>query len=195
MSGQGNPGSGEVIRRLRVDRSGPGPGPAHEPEGGVSGRLVVTSAVLGVLVLWGGLDLAFRQWRASYHARAAFGRERVERAVEPLAEFVPPGEIAPDAWRRAVADTRAMLVTLTASNLLDRPRIEALGADIDARVARARAHPATARAELASLWNDIEDRAGPVIILHHPRPALLPPHPRPPRNGQAEISTSADQHR
>jgi hypothetical protein len=197
MSSDNDPRRLGTSRRLRIDHRGPGPGPDSEPEGGVSGRVVVTAAVLGVLVLWGGLYLAFRLWRSGYRDRAAFGLERVVRAIEPLAEVVPPGEgavgeVSPAAWRRAVADSRAMLVTLTTSNLLDRPQMDALGADIDARVARARARPATACAELAGLWNDLQERAG-FVIDHHPRPALLPP--RPTGKAAAQPSTSSHQRR
>jgi hypothetical protein len=197
MSSNDDPQRLGTSRRLRIDQRGPGPGPDSQPEGGVSGRVVVASAVLGVLVLWGSLYLAFRLWQSGYRERAAFGLERVVRAIEPLAEVVPPGEaaagaISPAAWRRAVADTRAMLVTLTTSNLLDRPQMDALGADIDARVARARARPATARAELAGLWNDLQERAG-FVIDRHPRPALLPP--RPTEKKVAQPATSSDQRR
>jgi hypothetical protein len=160
-------------RRVRVDRSCAGPGLASDLEGGVSGRLVVTAAVLGVLVLWGGLFLAFRHWRTDYRERAAFGLARVVKAVDPLATIVPSPDVDPAAWRAAVSETRALLVTLTASNLLDRPGMAALGAEIDARVSRARARPATAPAELAALWDDLEARAGPVVARHR-RPAALP---------------------
>jgi hypothetical protein len=173
----------QPARRLRFD----GQVRPHHVEGsgtgapaGHSGRRFVTLAVLGVLVLWGVLSLAFRDWRARYRARAAFGATQVATAIDPLAEVVPPG-IAPDAWRRAVAETHAMLVTLTASNLLDLAQMHALRAEVRARVARAR--PETARDELAGLWNGIADRAEPVLETRHPRPELLPPCPpkEPPR--------------
>jgi hypothetical protein len=132
----------------------------------------VTLAVLGMLVLAGLLALVFRDWRARYRERAAFGARQVAAAIDPLAQVVPPG-IAPEAWRQAVAETHAMLVTLTASNLLDLAQMQALRAEVLARVARAR--PESARDELAGLWDDIADRAEPVVGTRHPRPKLLPP--------------------
>ncbi|HMB05158.1 MAG TPA: hypothetical protein VKP69_15645 [Isosphaeraceae bacterium] len=167
----------QPARRLRFD----GQVRPHHVEGsgsgaptGHSGRRFVTLAVLGVLVLWGVLTLVFRDWRARYRARAAFGATQVATAIDPLAEVVPPG-IAPDAWRRAVAETHAMLVTLTASNLLDLAQMRALRGEVLARVARAR--PETARDELAGLWDGLSDRAEPVLGTRHPRPKLLPPRP------------------
>ncbi len=151
--------------QVRVDRSGTGGRPD-----GHSGRAFVTAAVVAVLVLWGVLFVTFRQWRAGYRERADFGARVVAAAVDPLAGVVPDG-VRPDAWRGAVAETHAMLRTLTASNVLDLPRMRALGERVAARVARAR--PPTARAELAGLWDEVEDRAGPVVRSRHPRPALL----------------------
>jgi hypothetical protein len=141
---------------------------------GHSGRRFVTLALLSILVLAGLLALVFRDWRARYRERAAFGALQVAPAIDPLAQVVPP-EIAPDAWRQAVAETHALLVTLTASNLLDLAQMHALRAEVQARVARAR--PETARAELAGLWDGIADRAEPVVGTRHPRPKLLPPRP------------------
>jgi hypothetical protein len=45
------------------------------------------------------------------------------------------------------------------------------------RIARlsARTRPETARASLASLWDEIEAGAGPIVRARHPRPRLLPP--------------------
>ncbi|MFO0950510.1 MAG: hypothetical protein U0835_05035 [Isosphaeraceae bacterium] len=155
-------------------------------EPGHSGRVLVTGIVVGVLLLWGGLNLTFRQWRARYAERAAYGVQRVAGTVEPLSDVFPTGQGGEDPagptpesqrkWRQAVADTREMLVKLTAANLLDRDEMDALGADLAARVAAAR--PETARATLAAIWDLAEDRAGPVV-QRHPRPALLPPRPAP----------------
>jgi len=131
------------------------------------------AGVIAISTLWGGLFLAFRHWRAAYRDRAAQGAARVARAIGPLTEISPPGT-TPAAWQRVVVETRAMLLTLTASNLLDRAGVDALGAEIDARVARARARPETALDELAGLWDDLAARAGPVVG-RHPRPAPLPP--------------------
>jgi hypothetical protein len=94
----------------------------------------------------------------------------VATAIDPLAAVVPPDVSAGD-WRRTVADAHAMLVALTASNMLDLDQMRALRAELVARVARAR--PETARAELASLWDNLARRAGPNLVKYHPRPRLL----------------------
>src|SRR5262249_52924549 len=96
----------------------------------------------------------------------------------PMVEAAPPG-VDPDAWREAVAQTHAALVTLTASNVLDAPAMQTLGASVSARVARARAPPETARAELAALWDGLRHRAAPILGAGPPRPALLPPRAAP----------------
>ena len=124
------------MRRLRLDRvvearSGEPPATAS----GRSGRALVIGAVLGVGLLWGVLSLAFSGWRGRYHERAAFGGREVAPAIDPLADVVPPGVALHD-WRQAVARTHAMLVALTAANLLDRPRMEALSRRAPRRVAR-----------------------------------------------------------
>jgi hypothetical protein len=82
-----------------------------------------------------------------------------------------------------VADTHALLVALTGAGLLDRSQMEALRADVAARVARATSE--SARAELSKLWDDIEARAGPAVA---PDDSPPPPgsrqaarHPRPRR--------------
>jgi hypothetical protein len=170
----GNPGN-RPVRRLRFDeypanRDVPGP----TQEAGHSGRRAVIGGVLALLVLTGVLTLVFRDWRIRYRERAAFGAREVATAVDPLAELAPPG-VPVDAWRRAVADAHAMLVTLTASNLLDLDQMRNLRTELTARVARTR--PETARNELAALWDDLVDRAAPVIVNRHPRPTLLPPRP------------------
>jgi hypothetical protein len=160
------------MRRLRLDRvvearSGEPPATAS----GRSGRALVIGAVLGVGLLWGVLSLAFSGWRGRYHERAAFGAREVAPAIDPLADVVPPGVALHD-WRQAVARTHAMLVALTAANLLDRPRMEALRDELRARVARAR--PETARGELARIWADLKRRAGPILNdARHPPPKLL----------------------
>jgi len=134
----------------------------------------VIGAGLTLLVLCGLLSLAFRDWRARYQERVHFGERNVAPAIDPLGDLVP-SDIDPRAWRQAVDDTHAMLVTLTSSNLVDLKAMKALQAEIEARVARTR--PETARAELADLWNDLADRAEPIITPRHPRPKLLPPRP------------------
>lgn len=164
-----------------------------------SGRLLVTAIVVAVLLLWGGLNLVFRQWRAAYRERAAYGAAVVAGAIDPLAEVVPEGEaspiamaansagvaaaiagnatpeIHPDAWRKAIEQTHAMLVTLTAANLIGRDQMTELGTSVSERVERAKRHPETARMELSRLWDEISDRAGIIIDARHPRPAILPP--------------------
>jgi hypothetical protein len=170
----GNAGGG-LPRRWRLDElagvRAPGPrpeAPAH------SGRRFVVAAGLVVLTTWGALYLAFLDWRARYRARASFGARQVAPAIDPLADVIPEGVDA-GRWRQAVADTHRMLVALTASNLLDETQMRALRDALSARVAAAR--PATALGVLASTWDDLEDRAGPILGTRHPRPKLLPPHP------------------
>ena len=163
-----------------------------------SGRVLVTTVIVVVLLLWGGLNLVFRQWRAGYRERAVYGAKVVSEAIEPLAKILPSGEVSPmvriancagaaaavgmasttdvtpDAWRRAVEQSREMLVALTAANVLDRDQMTELGASVTARVHRAKEHPETARAELAALWDEISDRAGVIVDVRHPRPKVLP---------------------
>jgi hypothetical protein len=167
-------------RRVRLDRPrGPGlPGGVLAPDGSwwTSGRVLVIGLVISVLALYGGLSLAFRQWRAGYEARAEFGRRVVAPAVDPLAEILPAddrGAVSPAAWRDAVSQTHAMLVALTGSNVLDGPRLRALADEVTARVARTR--PETAREDLAALWDLAAGGAGPVILSHYPRPSILRP--------------------
>ncbi len=163
-----------------------------------SGRVLVTTVIVVVLLLWGGLNLVFRQWRAGYRERAVYGAKVVAEAIEPLAKILPSCEVSPmvriancsgmsavvgvlsttdvnpDAWRRAVEQSREMLVALTAANVLDRAQMTELGASVTARVDRAKEHPETARAELAALWDEISDRAGVIVDVRHPRPKVLP---------------------
>ncbi|HEX8201213.1 MAG TPA: hypothetical protein VF590_12055 [Isosphaeraceae bacterium] len=140
-------------RPPRIDRPcgsvGDALGPRH------SGRAFVVAAVLTVLLIWGLLALAFRDWRVRYRARADFGRHAVAAAIDPLASSVPPG-VSPPEWRRAVDATHAMLVEVATSGRLDRPQLEALRADLARRVAGAR--PETARAVLAGIWDAMESK-------------------------------------
>lgn len=153
-----------------------------DDEASASGRRFVIAGVIATLLIWGAVYAAFLYWRATYRALAEFGANQVAPLVDPLAEQVPPG-VDPTAWKSAVADTRALLVALTGAGLLDRPQMEALRADVAARVARAT--PETARAELTRLWDDIEARAGPAVApdLDSPPPGSRQAmrHPRPPR--------------
>jgi hypothetical protein len=143
-------------------------------------RLILIAGVIG-LALWGSLYLIFRDWRARYQARARFGAEQVAPVIDALAETLPP-DVDPNAWRDAVRKTHDLLLTVTASNLLDRSQMEALRQELQQTVARAEAHPETAVAELAGVWDRIAARAGFVFRdgrsatgERHPRPKLLSP--------------------
>ena len=63
-----------------------------------SGRRFVIVAVIVVLVIWGVLYLVFREWRARYRERAAYGVSQVVPAIDPMAETRPawrgPGRLA-----------------------------------------------------------------------------------------------------
>jgi hypothetical protein len=166
----GNPGN-RPVRRLRFDGYPPDREARRRVRAeGHSGRRAVIAGGLGFLVLGGGLALWFRDWRLRYRARAAFGAREVATAIDPLAQVVPP-EVPAAAWRRTVADAHAMLVTLTASNMLDLNQMRSLRAELAAQVAHAR--PETARADLAALWDSLVRRAGPNLVKRHPRPELL----------------------
>lgn len=177
------PGTGPIRpRRLRIDEHGVSRTPRPLDEASAhSGRRVVIAAGLALLVVWALLWLAFRHWRAGYRERTAFGASSVATAIDPMASAPPPG-LDPRAWRQAVAETHAMLATLTAANLLDLSQMRALRDDIRARVDRARARPETGPDELAGLWNEVARQAGPILAKRHPRPSLLPPMPAPPRS-------------
>jgi hypothetical protein len=145
-----------------------------------SGRRFVIVAGLVVLMIWGVLYLVFRDWRARYRERAAYGMSQVVPAVDPMAEIAPPG-MDRAAWRDAVARTRSLLVTVTASNLLGFGEMRALRDELDQAVGRSRARPDTAVDELAAVWDAMADRAG--FLLRdsrsltgdrHPRPKILP---------------------
>jgi hypothetical protein len=186
---QGSPR--EPLRRLRYDdlsailarSSARVPGPPGAPASpwlprSHSGRRFVILAALAVLAIWGVLDLVFRDWRARYRRRAAYGASHVAPAIDPMAETVPPG-VDPAAWRDAVSRTHDMLRTVAASNLLGLDEIQRLRAELDAAVARAR--PETARAELAAVWDAIADRAEFLLKdgrsadgERHRRPDVLP---------------------
>jgi hypothetical protein len=145
-----------------------------------SGRRFVIVAVLAVLVIWGLLYAVFREWRARYRVRAAYGASQVVPAIDPLAEVIPPG-IDPAKWRDAVDRTHAMLLTVTGSNLLGLAEMRDLRDELDRTVFRARARPETAVDELAAVWDDMSERGEfllkdtrPLKEDRHPRPGILP---------------------
>jgi hypothetical protein len=178
-------------RRLRIDdvaaivlRNSPGPTGTTTKEmleRGHSGRWFVLLAGLIVLLVWGTLYLLFRDWRAKYRERAFYGTTHVIPTIEPLRPLLPP-KVDPDAWREAVDQTRAMLVTVTSSNLLDVKAIDALRIELTQHVRRAVGRPSTAVEELAEIWNEVADR-GEFLFRdsrslsgeRHPRPKILPP--------------------
>ena len=192
-----HPGHRNPTRRLRFDNlastvtgdtAGSNPGRATATAEvlprGHSGRRFVIVAGITVLLIWGALYLIFREWRAKYRQRAAYGLTRVVPAIDPLAEIAPP-PLDPIAWRDAVQQTHAMLVTVISSNLLDVKEMRQLRDELDQAVARARAHPETAVGELAAIWNTLSDRAEFLLKDsrsasgdRHPRPKILPPRPK-----------------
>jgi hypothetical protein len=145
-----------------------------------SGRRFVVLGVIAVLVVWGLLYVVFREWRARYRVRAAYGAGQVAPAIDAFAGIAPP-DVEPTRWRDAVARTHAMLVTITASNLLGLDQMRDLRADLDRAVDRAKAHPESAVAELAAIWDDMSER-GEFLLKdtrsltgdRHPRPEILP---------------------
>ena len=159
-----SPGDGSPPRRLRFDADG-----ATRSDQGHSGRWLVAVAVVTVLVVWGGLYLAFRGWRARVLARAAYGAREVAPTVDPIARLVPP-DVSEDEWREAVRQTHDLIVALAGANLLDQAHLEQLRAELAARVAAAR--PETARDVLRSIWDDLCARAGPVLA-RRARPKVL----------------------
>lgn len=148
---------------------------------GHSGRRFVLVAGFAVLLIWGALYLIFREWRAKYRERAAYGLTQVVPAIDPLAEIAPPA-VESRAWRDAVQETHGLLVTVTSSNLLGVTEMRALREELIQAVHRARARPETAVGELALIWNTLSDRAEFLLKdsrsasgERHPRPKILPP--------------------
>ncbi|MDR3623429.1 MAG: hypothetical protein P4L85_29115 [Paludisphaera borealis] len=145
-----------------------------------SGRRFVLLTALGVAVLWGGLYVMFHQWRSQYLVRAAFGTRQVAPVIDAMATLDPPG-IARDDWEDAVKRTHALIVTVTDSNLLSVDQMKDLRAELLQDVDRALAHPDTALAELAHVWDSLTDRAAFVLRdtraadgRRHIRPAIFP---------------------
>jgi hypothetical protein len=150
------------------------------PVRSVSGRRFVILAVIAVLVAWGLLYVIFREWRTRYRVRAAYGANQVAPAIDAFADAVPNG-IDRARWRDAVARTHAMLLTVTASNLLGLAQMRDLRAELDRAATRARARPDAAVAELAAVWDNLSER-GEFLMRdtrslksdRHPRPEILP---------------------
>jgi hypothetical protein len=117
--------------------------------------------VLASLAL--SLFVAFRQWRGRHEELAAYGRERVAPVILPLGRHVPRG-IDAARWQRVVESMRDVLAALTGSAVLDLKEMQELRREIQLRVDRATR--ATAAHELESLWEELEARAGPVLITH-----------------------------
>jgi hypothetical protein len=200
-NGQDQPDRDQA-RRLRFDdlgaivlrnTSGPtGTAPAEVLAGGYSGRWFVLAAGAVVLLIWGTLYLVFRDWRARYSERARYGATHVVPAIDPLGSVVPPN-VGEAAWRDAINQTRAMLLTVTGSNLLDVKDMDRLHRELSQHVGRACDNPATALGEMAEIWNEVADR-GEFLLRdsrsrtgdRHPRPKILPP--RPERASPAKIS-------
>jgi hypothetical protein len=179
-NGHGGNGTLHDLRIVRKDRPGSHPISKHE----LSGQRFVIAAALAMVIVVAVLTLVFRDWRARYRELAEFGAREVATKVDPIVEQVPPG-IVPAAWQQAVADTHAMLVSVTASGILDRRAMEKLQADIAKRIERAR--PDTAITELTDLWDDMESKTGPLLTRDSDsnrgprrprRPALLAPKRR-----------------
>ncbi len=159
-------------------RPDPGGGRGVRANGGYSGRRFLLLAGLLFLALWTLLFLGFRRWRFHYRERADYGLKQVAPAIDGLLDVAPaePG-LSPDAWKDAVRDTHAMLDTVVGANLLDLDRMKELRGELESLVARSKAHPETALAELASLWDRMADRAEFLLAEkeRHPRPKILPP--------------------
>ena len=110
----------------------------------------------------------------------SMGRRRWLRRSNHYERVLPP-EVDPEAWRDAVDQTRAMLLTVTGSNLLDVNAMDALRNELAQHVRQASEKPSTALNELAEIWNEAADR-GEFLFRdsrsqsgrRHPRPKLIP---------------------
>ena len=67
-------------------------------------------------------------------------------------------------WRDAVDRSRTLVLEVTASRLISTMRMMDLRRDIDRAVAHARAHPASAVADLAVVWDSLQ-RSGESVLL------------------------------
>jgi hypothetical protein len=200
-----HPGYHDPARRLRFDSlaslvsgdrapsiTGGATAMAEVLPRGHSGVRFVVVVCISVLLIWATLYLTFREWRAKYRERTAYGLTEVVPAIDPLAEITPPA-LDPIVWRDAVQRTRAMLVTVISSNLLGVNEMRQIRTELEQSVTRARTHPETALDELAAIWNTQTDRAGFLFKDsrsasgdRHPRPRILPPRSK-------NVRTSADQ--
>jgi hypothetical protein len=159
-------------RRFRIDgndrQSPPPSGPVH------NGRLVVIAGVISVLALWGILGVVFRDWRAQHEQLASYGARNVATLVDPLKDLNPP-EMDRGQWVEAVDKTHELLVLLTGSGLFDRQSIQQFHDDVGRRVAGATSD--TAQSTLATLWDEMEHKAGPVLLrkTHDPEHPILRP--------------------
>jgi hypothetical protein len=185
--------NGESSRRLRFDDlrsivtgSRPESGARSDSaDRGHSGRRFVLVAGAVFFVAWGALFLIFQEWKTRYRRRAAYGATNVVSVIDRFTATVPPDIDDPEVWRDAVEQTRAMVATVVGSNLLDTDAMDKLRAELTACAERARANPASARDELASIWNMLADRAEFLFqdsrsprSDRHPRPKILPPRPQ-----------------
>lgn len=171
-NGSGNGYVGQQSpRRFRVDGKDhhpPSPGPSR------SGRRFAIAAALGLLAVWGAIGLAFRDWQIQHEAIATYGAHDVATLVDRLKSLHPPG-IDYLQWVDAVEDTHLMLVRLTASGLFDRQAMLVLHDDIQRRVDGATSD--TGQATLAKLWDDMEHKAGPILLRKTQRSAEAPHRP------------------
>ncbi len=128
---------------------------------GHSGVRFVLVLGTSVLLIWATLYLAFREWRATYRERTAYGLTQVVTVIDPLGEITPPA-LDPIAWRDAVQRTRAMLVTVISSNLLDVKEMRQLRTELEQSVTRV-AHPSRQGARRTG--RNLEQPGGPGWIL------------------------------
>jgi hypothetical protein len=146
-----------------------------------SGRRFVVIAIFVLATLWAVLFVAFRQWRAQYLERAAYGARLVAPLIDGLSAIDPPG-VARGDWEDAVNRTRALVATVTDSNLLSIEQMNTIRDELAETVRRSRERPETAVDELGKVWDSLSDRAAFLFRdtratngVRHIRPALLPP--------------------
>jgi hypothetical protein len=134
-----------------------------------SGRRFVVAALAVLLLVWGGLYLTFRAWRASYHNQTAFARNLAPPVVDGFLD-ARPSDVSEKEWRVIVESTHAMLDILMGANLLDRAGVLSLRDELGERVAATT--PATSLEDVIRIWSDMELRAGP-SLSHAVRPATI----------------------